>query len=179
MKKCLYIIFLILSNIMFTACSKQEQSIAVNELNPGFPKEEFNWEYNFKTTDEEIVKRADAICMGEIYVESVFPEPYICNIAQIDWDVTFSESPGTFMLYLQALNPVSYLTQAYYINGDSKYLDIAQSIIDQWIQYKGERKSTDNPYLWYDHGTAIRSNNLIYFLLAYTGGGMMKNFIIR
>ena len=29
---------------MFTACSKQEQSIAVNELNPGFPKEEFNWE---------------------------------------------------------------------------------------------------------------------------------------
>lgn len=176
MKKCLYIVFLILCSIMFTACSKQEQSISVKELNPGFPKEEFNWEYNFKTTDEEIVKRADAICMGEIYVESVFPEPYICNIAQIDWDITFSESLGTFMLYLQALNPVSYLTQAYYINGDSKYLDIAQSIIEQWIQYKEERKSTDNPYLWYDHGTAIRSNNLIYFLLAYTGGGYDEEF---
>lgn len=167
MKKYVYIILLVLNSIMFTACGKQEQLIS-DETSLEFYRDVFNWEYNFKTTDEEIVKRADAICRGEIYVEAMFPDPYLCNIDQIDWDIIFSESPGTFMLYLQALNPVSYLTQAYYINDDNKYLDTAQRIIEQWIQYKEKRGSANNPYLWYDHGTAIRSNNLIYFLIAYS-----------
>lgn len=182
MKKRIYVILfmLVLSSFVFISCNKSEQYV-LEEINLGFQKEEFNWQYNFKTTDEEIVKRADAICNGEIYVESVFQEPYICNIEQIDWDVVFSESPGTFMLYLQALNPVSYLTQAYYITDDDKYLDIAREIIEQWIQYKEKVESADNPYLWYDHGTAIRSNNLIYFLFAYTeiGGGGNKEFYNR
>lgn len=173
------LLILVLSSTVFISCNKSEQYV-LEEINLGFQRELYNWEYNFKATDEEIVKRADAICNGEIYVEPSFSEPYTCNIEQIDWDIVFSESPGTFMLYLQALNPVSYLTQAYYINGDDRYLDVARDIIEQWIQYKGKEESADNPYLWYDHGTAIRSNNLIYFLLAYTDwGGYDKEFANR
>lgn len=181
MKSYIFIIALfIISILIFSACSKQERFIAEAKLNLEFPKEVLSTA-NPSTymADEEIIKRANAICTGEIYVDYRFSEPYICNIEQIEWDVAFSESPGTFMLYLQALNPVSYLTQAYYISGDIKYLDVGQSIIKQWIQYKEKRKASNNAYLWYDQGTAIRSNNLIYFLLAYTGGGMTRNFIIN
>lgn len=170
----------IISILIFSACSRQERFIAEKDINLEFPKEVLSTA-NSSTymTDEEIIKRANAICTGEIYVDYRFSEPYICNIEQIEWDVAFSESPGTFMLYLQALNPVSYLTKAYYLSGDIKYLDVGQSIIKQWIQYKEKRKTSNNAYLWYDQGTAIRSNNLIYFLLAYTGGGMTRNFIIN
>lgn len=134
----------------------------------GIGEDTFNWKYDFKTTDEGIIERADAISIGEIYVEPIFPDPWECQLDQIDWDINFSDSPGSFQLYLQALNPISYLTQAYYINGNEIYLQNAKQIVESWIEYKNTPASENNPYLWYDHGTAIRSNNLIYFLLAYT-----------
>lgn len=144
---------------------------SINEIKAvieyGIDKDDFNWKYDLKATDEEIVDRAEAIMDGKIYVESSFPEAWECRLDQIDWEANFSDSPGTFQLYLQALNPISYLAQAYYINGKEEYLYAAKQIVESWMQYKNTPESEKNPYLWYDHGTAIRSNNLIYFLLAY------------
>lgn len=138
-----------------------------NEADFGFEKEEFNWEYNYKDSDEDILLKADSICEGKIYVDSSISEPYICELEKIDWDITFTKSPGTFQLYLQALNPISYLTRAYRISNEEKYLETAEQIIKEWMIYEKSTKGKDNPYLWYDHGTAIRTNNLIYFLLSY------------
>ncbi len=133
----------------------------------GFPVADYNWKYDFKATDEVIVERADAIQSGEIYVDSSINEPYVCDVQNIPWDVAFTKSPGTFSLYLLSLNPVAYLTQAYYITEDPDYLTTAKDILTQWIQYKNTETSHENPYLWYDHGTAIRCNNIIYFIFAY------------
>lgn len=118
-----------------------------------------------------IVQRADEICNGNIYVEPSIAEAYSCNIQDIDWNVKFTKSPGTFSLYLLALNPISYLSQAYKLTGNDTYMNTAKDIISQWITYKNSLESKENPYLWYDHGTAIRTNNLIYFLLSYTETG--------
>lgn len=136
------------------------------DYNFGFDQDSYNWKYDFKITDSEIVEVADAILRGEIYVDSTIVEPYLCELENIDWDVNFSLSPGTFQLYLQALNPMAYLVQAYYVNNNIEYLNAARQIIESWISYKESSDSENNPYLWYDHGTAIRANNLIYFLLA-------------
>lgn len=133
----------------------------------GFGQETYNWKYNFGITDSEILCRANAILRGEIYVESSITAPYICELENIEWNINFTESPGTFQLYLQALNPIAYLVQAYYISNDLDYLNMATLIVQSWIEYKESSESDENPYLWYDHGTAIRTNNLIYFLLAY------------
>lgn len=142
-----------------------------NRILFGFCQEDYNWKYDFKATDEMIIQRADEICNGNIYVESSITEAYSCNIQDIDWNVKFTKSPGTFSLYLLALNPVSYLSQAYQLTGNDTYMNTAKDIISQWIRYKNSLESKENPYLWYDHGTAIRTNNLIYFLLSYTETG--------
>ena len=165
---CLFIVF------FFTGCNTLNHSAPSAEnitsiiQSFGFTAEEYNWKYDFKTTDDTIVERADAIQKGDIYVETSITPPYVCDIQNIDWDVVFTESPGTFSLYLLSLNPVSYLTQAYYITENPDYLTTAKNILDQWITYKDSKASQDNPYLWYDHGTAIRSNTIIYFIFAYT-----------
>lgn len=154
------------SNITDTSSTNEQIS---NDLDDhfGFDQNSYNWKYNFGVTDAVIEELADAILRGEIYVDSSIVEPYICELENIDWNVNFSQSPGTFQLYLQALNPTAYLVQAYYINNNIEYLNAARQIIESWMSYKESYGSEKNPYLWYDHGTAIRTNNLIYFLLAY------------
>lgn len=174
MRKKFSAIFIFLLATICSSCSSYTQPSDPNHVYEtetaaeyGISQDTFNWKYDFKATDEEIIRRADAITEGKIYVEPSFPDPWICQLELIDWDVNFSGSPGTFQLYLQALNPISYLTQAYYINQNEAYLYTAKQIVESWMEYKNTSKSESNPYLWYDHGTAIRSNNLIYFLLAY------------
>lgn len=174
MKRFLITVSLVIS-FLISACGKQiNDPIAfvakdINDLQNdlGFSADEYNWKYDFKSTDEDIIERSDAILSGNIYVDTSIIDPYPCDIDNIDWDVVFSDSPGTFSLYLLALNPISYLTQAYYLTDDSSYLGVAKNILEQWVVYESSKESQDNPYLWYDHGTAIRSNNIIYFLLAY------------
>ena len=174
MKRFLITVSLVIS-FLISACGKQiNDPIAfdakdINDLQTdlGFSADEYNWKYDFKSTDEDIIERSDAILSGNIYVDTAIIDPYPCDIDNIDWDVVFSDSPGTFSLYLLALNPISYLTQAYYLTDDSSYLGVSKNILVQWVVYESSKESQDNPYLWYDHGTAIRSNNIIYFLLAY------------
>lgn len=173
---CIYILLIVfLLSSTCSACgysingatSSSEKDFPSFKKEIGFSSDEFNWKYDFKTTEENIVKYADAIQAGNIYVDSSITEPYQCSINEINWDIVFTDSPGTFSLYLLALNPISYLTQAYYITEEPSYLVTAKNILEQWMAYKDTAKSKNNPYLWYDHGTAIRSNNIIYFLFAY------------
>lgn len=177
MKKRILLFTLIICFIFSfgTGCNSLRNEISIsdsgqNVSNPlfGIRRKDYNWKYDFKATDEIILQRAESICRGDIYVEPSIPEAYSCDVNNIDWGIKFTKSPGTFSLYLLALNPVSYLSQAYYLTDNELYLETAKDIITQWITYENSSKSKDNPYLWYDHGTAMRTNNLIYFLLAYT-----------
>ncbi|WP_252247356.1 hypothetical protein [Clostridium sp. ZBS4] len=56
----------------------------------------------------------------------------------LDWNVSYSESPGTFQLYLQSLNPVVYLTKAFEISGNNErmYLKRAEEFIISWNKYR-------------------------------------------
>ena len=124
-------------------------------------------------SDELTIAIADSILDHKMIVnyESVNLEtmepvlPYE-SFDNFDWDVQFTESPNTFQLYLQCLNPLIYLTKAYQLTSDAAYIDCATEMIQSWIDYEQTRGNSKNPFVWYDHGTALRAENLIYFILA-------------
>lgn len=53
---------------------------------------------------------------------------------------------------------------------DEAYLLRGQMILDSWLDYKSCPPRT-NPFLWYDHGTALRAENLIYYALVCESTG--------
>lgn len=126
-------------------------------------KEQFNCNFSLPN-DETILEIADGLKNGILTVqENIESVPY--DPENIDWDITFSESPNTFQLYLQALNPILYLTKAYEITKDTTYLDLAGKILNSWDLYHKRITSMKNSFLWYDHGTALRADNIIYYAL--------------
>ncbi|WP_226618608.1 heparinase II/III family protein [Cytobacillus firmus] len=81
----------------------------------------------------------------------------------IDWDYKHHVSSNTYQLYLHSLMPVSFLLNAYESTNESIYLDKAFNIICDWAKF--EESDHDNNFVWYDHTTAYRTHNLIYFYL--------------
>ena len=115
--------------------------------------------------DQEIIKIADGLINGTLYVHSNI-EATTYDIDNLDWNIQFSDSPNTFQLYLQCLNPVLYLTRAYELCANEQYMNMADALIKSWNKYLNNSElSSNNPFLWYDHGTALRAENLIYYSL--------------
>lgn len=121
-------------------------------------------------SDTEKVTFADGILDGTLYVSELFEGMPYDDVSSIDWNASFTESANTFQLYLQGLASLEVLGQAYRVNGNVEYLTFGQELIESWIDYAGDQnRSGDNPILWHDHGTAIRTESLIYFMLTCMG----------
>lgn len=130
----------------------------------GITREQFNCTFDL-TYDDEVVKIADGILGNQLTVNYTL-ESMEYDFDTLDWNVQYTESPNTFQLYLQCLNPVMYLTKAYEITGDIAYLDMGEKFIKSWADYLSDSKESEgNAFLWYDHGTALRAENLIYYAL--------------
>ena len=130
----------------------------------GFTREQFICSLDLPE-DQEIIKIADGLINGTLYVHSNI-EATTYDIDNLDWNIQFSDSPNTFQLYLQCLNPVLYLTRAYELCANEQYMNMADALIKSWNKYLNNSElSSNNPFLWYDHGTALRAENLIYYSL--------------
>ena len=84
----------------------------------------------------------------------------------IDWNYIHPKSSNTYKLYIQCLNVISYLVDAYQLTSEKKYLFKANEILLDWINYISHDK-TDNKYKWVDHSVSNRVLNIIYL---YTVG---------
>lgn len=138
----------------------------------GIAIEEFNCPIDFPT-DTEIVAIADQILDGKMIVLYSMDNMLEYNpdaMDTFDWNVQYSNTPNTFQLYLQCLNPIAYLAKGYEITTNEDYLLQAQKILESWLAYKNDYTS-QNPFLWYDHGTALRSETLIYYALVMQKAG--------
>lgn len=164
LRTSLLCIFLI-SIIIMTGCSADK-----NPINTwGISYSEYNCPVDFPDT-ETTVRIANDILSGQLivnYVDDNYLTYDVERLDTFDWDIQHGNSPNTFQLYLQCLNPIAYLCKAYEINGEEKYLTLADAFFESWIEYKSTLSSTDNsnPFLWYDHGTALRAENIIYYAL--------------
>mgnify|MGYP001009850928 CR=1 FL=1 len=131
----------------------------------GITLSQFNCDMDFLDDDQQI-QIADAIMKGQLLVYPVIGEGPAFSLETLDWNIQYSESPSTFQLYLQSLNCIKYLARGYELTGDQKYLRLGKEFISSWEAYKSDEVlSKGNPYVWYDHGTALRAENLIYFAL--------------
>jgi hypothetical protein len=119
------------------------------------------------SNQEHILSFANRLMEGYLVVEdSLYDEAIEFDAHKIDWDMQVTSSPNTFSLWLHTLNPVYYLSNAYVQTGNNKYIELAEVILNSWLQYDGKLMNK-NRYTWYDHSVAVRSENLIYYALVY------------
>ena len=133
---------------------RMEFGITLSEYNCNFPL----------PSDAKVLDIAEQLRSGKLVVEKSLPASTY-DINDVNWNIEYSESPNTYQLYLQSLYPVMYLTRAYEITNKVDYLELAEKFINSWVVYKDSDHSNGNTFLWYDHGTALRAENLIYFTL--------------
>ncbi len=122
----------------------------------------YNYE-PFSETEKAYISYADKLMNEKLIVHKVFDDFPDYNRKNINWDIQYGESQGTYQLYLQCLNPIAILSMAYRYNNNEEYLLLAKDILNSWLNY--EKSNPENRMLWYDHGTALRVENIIYFLL--------------
>ena len=134
------------------------------EISYGITRNQYNWSYKFPT-DDMVLEMANDIIDGHLWVLDTMESLDYDAIEMLDWDIQYTDSPNSFQLYLQCLNPVMYLTKAYEISNQVAYLEFAEKFIDKWNVYRHSAKASDNPFVWYDHGTALRAETLIYYAL--------------
>ncbi|MEK4055167.1 alginate lyase family protein [Paenibacillus sp. FSL F4-0087] len=115
------------------------------------------------TSDEQYIDYADALLNDNLFVNDKINSgvQILYNIDNIDWNISATKSPNTFSLYLQTLRPIYYLSKAYTLTSDDKYLDAADKFVLSWGEY-AQSKAKLNRYTWYDHSVAERVENLIY-----------------
>ena len=131
----------------------------------GITLSQFNCDMDF-LDDGQQIQIADAIMKGQLLVYPTIGEGPVFSVETLDWNIQYGESPSTFQLYLQSLNCIKYLARGYELTGDQKYLRLGKEFISSWEAYESDEVlPKGNPYVWYDHGTALRAENLIYFAL--------------
>lgn len=146
----------------------------INDYKFGITREQFNDNFDVPK-NEDLISIADGLLKDKLTVMYTI-DSMEYSLDTLDWNVLYTDSPNTFQLYLQCLNPVMYLTKAYEITGTVEYLDFAEKFINSWFAYASDNeKVKGNNFVWYDHGTALRAENLIYFALVADRDGYLKD----
>lgn len=169
------VLILGISSILMFIAIIQGCYILINKQNEfAISRKEFNCDFNLPD-DEEVLSIAEGICNDKLTVFHTI-ESMNYSFEELDWNIKYTKSPGTFQLYLQSLNPVVYLTRAYELSQNNKYLDMAQKFIFTWNDYKNDENNVkSNSMIWNDHGTALRAENIIYYTLVASEARYLKN----
>ena len=112
------------------------------------------------TPDDGTLKKADGILINDFFLMNSLE--VISFGKTIDWNYNHPNSANTYRLYIQCLNVISHLCDAYIQTKDKKYLYKAYSILLDWILFiKTDQER--NRFKWVDHSVANRVMNIIYF----------------
>lgn len=135
----------------------------------GFSRKEFDYNFQF-STDDWVIEVADKLLNGELVVSDTMESiPY--SLDSLDWNVNISDSSDSiYQEYLQALKPMAYLTKAYELTKESKYLDLARKFLEEWDKYRTSDAAKEKVYLWDGYVSAMRASNIIYFVLSAEKG---------
>lgn len=90
--------------------------------------------------------------------------PY-ASLDSFDWNGDYTQTPTTYQLLLQALNPVMHLSGAFVLSGNEEYFWKAYDIYKSWKKFEQSKESNRNDYVWDQHAAALRAESLLGFLL--------------
>lgn len=134
----------------------------------GLNRKEFNYNIQFPA-DNWIIEAADKLLNGELVVlDTVESIPY--DMEGFDWDACVSEFPDAYQEHLQALNSIAYLTKAYELTKEDKYLELCKEFLEKWDLYRVSDVAEDNGFIWDGYVAAIRTSNIIYYVLTAENG---------
>ena len=129
----------------------------------GINENSFFVDYSHVEVDD-MAKAADEIMQGHLIVRGILPSIDYDSVNKINWGGQYSDSPNSFQVYLQSLTPIVILVNGYKECNEYSYLKLAYGLVRSWDSYRN--KDADNPFVWYDHGVAMRTENLIYLYIA-------------
>ncbi len=131
----------------------------------GMTRKEFV--YNLQLpSDAWVLEAADKLLNGELVVlDTIEIQPY--SLGSMDWNASFSDA---YQEHLQALNPIAYLTKAYELTKEKKYLDLGKSFLEEWDNYRVDDAAKENILVWDGYVSAMRVSNIVYFVLSAEKG---------
>ncbi|WP_176330330.1 heparinase II/III family protein [Oceanobacillus rekensis] len=115
-----------------------------------------------KTTapDDGTLRKADGILVNDFFLMNSLE--VISFGETIDWNYNHPNSANTYRLYIQCLNVISHLCDAYTQTDEKKYLYKAYAILLDWILFI-KTDEERNRFKWVDHSVANRVMNITYF----------------
>ncbi len=116
----------------------------------------------FYFNDNVIDKYARDLISGQLIVYGRI-ESMPWNLDTFDWNTEWSNIPRTFQLYLHALNPIQILVRAFEKGENANYMKFAWDMVKKWKNYAYSDESRNNQFVWGDHATSLRTENLLYF----------------
>lgn len=110
------------------------------------------------------VEIGNQLLHGQLNVwNTMAAEPY--HIWDIDWNITTAVSPDSYQMQLQGFRHIMYLTHAFEITKNPKYIDYAWRFLYSWNEYEKSEKSKLNPMCWNDHAMSSRADHIIYLVI--------------
>lgn len=115
-----------------------------------------------KTTSisEKTIDIADGILENKFFLMNSLD--IITFEDEIDWNYKHDTAANTYRLYIQCLNVISHLCDAFIETKEKKYILKAYSLLLNWIYFIKVDKEP-NRFKWVDHSVANRVLNIIYF----------------
>ena len=136
-------------------------------MNSRKSKLNLNFDYNNLIKNTKI--NSSTVDIANLIMDNTFYEaPQYDKIEfgnKIKWDYQHSTSANSYQIYIHSLNMISYLTDAYLVSKDIKYLKKAYSILRDWQAYNQTYCKVKKNYVWCDHSTTFRTINILYFYL--------------
>ena len=112
------------------------------------------------------LEAADKLINGELVVlDTIESQPY--SLESIDWNASFSDA---YQKHLQSLNFIAYLTKAYELTKEKKYLDLGKGFLEEWDNYRAGDAAEGNILVWDGYVSAMRASNIVYFVLSAEKG---------
>ncbi len=132
-------------------------------------------DFNYLNSISNISDMAEKILNGYIIVYSDI-EPMKYDISNFDWNISFSNMPDIFQLYLQGLNFIKILTIAFEKTKNTNYLKHSLKLLYSWCDYKSNDFNTkNNKFIWDSYSAALRTENLLYFVKICSSSGFWND----
>ncbi|MBR5272121.1 MAG: heparinase II/III family protein [Clostridia bacterium] len=123
--------------------------------------------HTFSLSDDMVLNIAREMHNGVLTVNHRLSGMNGFDLENFDWSIRYGIGTAVqFQLGLHALKPVEFLTKAFDLDGDVKHLELALRFVESWSEYESDSFNAQiNPNLWNSRCAALRTENLIYFLL--------------
>ncbi len=125
-----------------------------------------------RTLTIDTIHYADEVLKGKLFVSPSYP------LYTPDKPITWKENPykiPSWRLYYQSMDVLSYLTSAYELTNNDKYLSYGLGLIKSFWKLNNDPTRPTDIYTYESHVLANRTNNIMYFYHYYINSPIVND----